>query len=79
MADPTPTARAHGRSLADFAPLSDAEQKLIACARSGEVCALNPKRPKKSTKANTIRAGLIRFLALGGDDDNPVQIGRAHV
>ena len=72
MADPTPTARAHGRSLADFPNLSVAEQKLIACARSGEGCELDPKRPEKPTEANTIHAGLIRFLALGGDDDNPV-------
>ena len=72
MADPKPTARAHGRSLADFPKLSAAEQKLIACARNGEWCELDPKRPEKPTEANTIRAGLIRFLALGGDDDNPV-------
>ena len=72
MANPKPTARAHGRSLADFAPLSAAEKKLIACARNGELCELDDERPEKSTKANTIRAGLIRFLALGGDDDNPV-------
>ena len=72
MADPTPTARAHGRSLTDFAPLSAAEQKLLACARSGAVCELDDERPEEPTKANTIRAGLIRFLALGGDDANPV-------
>ena len=72
MADPKPTARAHGRSLADFPNLSEAEKKLIACARSGEGCRLDLKRPEEPTKANTIRAGLIRFLALGGDDDNPV-------
>ena len=72
MADPKPTARAHGRSLVDFAPLSDAEKTLIACARKGEDCRLDPKRPEEPTEANTIRAGLIRFLALGGDDDSPV-------
>ena len=72
MADPKPTARAHGRSLADFPKLSVAETKLIACARHGEGCELDPKRPEEPTKANTIRAGLIRFLALGGDDENPV-------
>ena len=56
MADPTPTARAHGRSLADFPKLSVAEKKLIACARHGEWCRLDPKRPDEPTEANTIRA-----------------------
>ena len=72
MADPTPTPRAQGRSLADFPKLSAAEKELVACARSGEVCELDDERPEKPTKANTIRAGLIRFLALGGEDAHPV-------
>ena len=72
MADPTPTARAHGRSLSDFGKLSVAEKELLACVRSGDICFLDNERPEAATKANTIRAGLVRFLALGGDDKNPV-------
>ena len=79
MADPKPTARTHGSSLADFVPLTAAEQKLVACARNGEMCTLNPKRPEEPTEANTIRAGLIRFLALGGDDENPVHEAGVHL
>ncbi len=66
--------RAFGRSLSDFPNLNAAEKKLIACCAKGATCVLGDgTRPDASTKANTIRAGLIRFLALGGDDSNPVQ------
>lgn len=65
--------RAFGRSLSDFPNLSDAEKKLVACCAQGEICELgNGKLPKAATAANTIRAELIRFLALGGDADHPV-------
>ncbi|MCW1985241.1 UNVERIFIED_ORG: hypothetical protein M2348_000973 [Sphingomonas sp. R1F5B] len=61
-----------GRWLGDFGPLSAAEQKLVAACAKGEQCILSTERPESETKANTIRAELIRFLALGGDAENPV-------
>jgi hypothetical protein len=65
--------RAFGRSLGDFPKLGAAEKRLVACCARGEVCELGDgTRPEKATAANTIRAGLIRFLALGGDAENPV-------
>jgi hypothetical protein len=64
--------RAFGRSLSDFVKLSAAERRLVACCARGEICELGEERPEKATVANTIRAGLIRFLALGGDAENPV-------
>lgn len=70
--------RASGRSLSDFwlegveGRLHPGEQKLLeACAR-GEVCVLGVKRPEVQADENLVRAGLVRFLALGGDEDNPV-------
>lgn len=67
------TNRAHGRSLADFPDRSDAENEMIACARMGEPCFLGDStRPEASSKERLIRAELIRFLALGGDDETPV-------
>jgi hypothetical protein len=64
--------RAFGRSLSDFGKLSAAEKRLVACCARGEACVLGDERPEEATVANTIRAGLIRFLALGGDAENPV-------
>lgn len=65
--------RAFGRSLSDFPKLSDAEQQLVACCAQGEICGLGDgSRPEAATDANTIRAELIRFLALGGDATHPV-------
>ncbi|MFD2781319.1 hypothetical protein ACFS32_09540 [Novosphingobium pokkalii] len=61
-----------GRWLGDFAPLSEAEEKLVAACAKGEPCVLDAERPEQATAANTIRAGLIRFLALGGDAKNPL-------
>ena len=68
----------HGRWLGDFEeenPLSAAEKALVAACARGE--AWEPedwdgKRPDEATPANTIRAGLIRFLLLGGDAEHPV-------
>ena len=45
---------------------------MAKCA-GGEACILGDgKRPTAATTANRIRAGLIRFLLLGGDDAHPV-------
>ncbi len=66
---------AQGRWLGDFARLSAAEARLVACCARGEdwfPTGWNEKRPEKPTAENTILAGLIRFLALGGDALRPV-------
>lgn len=71
-------ARAYGRSLKDFEdekPLNGAERTLIERARRGEVAPIGREVPKDGDKdkdAKTIRAGLVRFLALGGDSETAV-------
>jgi hypothetical protein len=62
--------RAFGRSLSDFPEPSDAEKIVIAAARVGEFATLGDRRPvtEEERKTRTVRAGLVRFLALGGDD-----------
>ncbi len=65
--------KAHGRSLGDFPNLSAIEKSLIASCRIGVPLLISDgTRPEKSTDVNTIRAGLIRFLLLGGDAEHPV-------
>jgi len=64
--------RPFGRSLTDFESLSEAEQKLIACAARGETCVIGDKAPEARSQTNVVRPALIRFLALGGDDHAPV-------
>ena len=74
-APPRPTNLAHGRWLGDFPRLTAAEKALVAyCARGEEWKPRNwdETRPEAPTRANTIRADLIRFLALGGDPAHPV-------
>lgn len=47
--------------------LSEAEKKLIEGCKRGELTTLgNGSRPKRSSKARTIRADLLRYLILGG-------------
>ncbi len=66
--------RAFGRSLSDFPDRNKAEEKLLACARAGEPAEFGDTVPETEDekKDRTIRAGFVRFLALGGDDDAPV-------
>lgn len=61
-----------GRWLGDFAPLSRVEQDLVAAAATGTFCRPSACRPDSATDDNRIRAELVRFLALGGDDKHPV-------
>lgn len=51
-----------------------AERKVLAAAKAGEMAELSPLgvRPEKATAATRIRAGLIRFLMLGGDNVYPI-------
>lgn len=71
---PAGKARAFGRSLADFGELNSAEQEVLDAAREGRWPNFSSSIPKTDDekKARTIRAGFVRFLALGGDDANPV-------
>lgn len=62
----------HGRSLADFLPLKPAEQILLKCAAQGLVTEIATQHPEDATPDNTVRAGFLRFLILGGDEQNPV-------
>jgi hypothetical protein len=61
-----------GRRLEDFPHRSSAEDELLRCCRLGIVAEIGPSRPDGATSENRIRAGFLRFLALGGDDDAPV-------
>jgi hypothetical protein len=64
--------RARGRSLKDFPNLTAAERKLLRACRDGTTANFGGGLPISSTKANAIRPSLVRFLLLGGDDENPV-------
>jgi hypothetical protein len=67
-------ARAFGRSIGDFGELNNAEKEIIAAAREGQPAVFGdtiPETPEDRKKA-TVRAELVRFLALGGDDATPV-------
>ncbi len=70
--EPPPAPHALGRSFADFPNLSTAETTLLRCCRKGEVANFGETRPRWRTDANRIRAGLVRFLCLGGDAQAPV-------
>ena len=68
-----------GRSITDFEPLYDTERKLIEFAREGTEYIVSEDRPDfsgpnapENNAHNRIRACLLRFLALGGDDSVPV-------
>lgn len=65
----------HGRWLEDFGRLSAAETRLLRDVANGFMwrpVKWDGKRPTKATAANRLRGGLIRFLLLGGDTNNPV-------
>lgn len=57
-------ARPKGRSLADFEPLRPAEERLLAACAWGSSATAAGKEP--------IRAGFVRFLILGGDEETPI-------
>jgi len=64
--------RPSGRTLSEFGRLSRAEKFLVDCCQRGLQVNIADTRPEKGTPANRVRAKLIRFLALGGDDSAPV-------
>jgi hypothetical protein len=65
-------ARAFGRSLDDFPDRSAAETTLLECCRLGQLAVIPGGRPEQESDANRVRADLVRFLLLGGDDKAPV-------
>ncbi len=52
--------------------LHPAEQKLLECVSTGEVCEIANERPVAATRENNIRSSFLRFLILGGDKNVPV-------
>lgn len=68
----TESVKAVGRTLAEFQPLKPAEEKLLEACRQGVVANVSNKRPEAANDNNTVRAGFLRFLALGGNEQNPV-------
>jgi hypothetical protein len=65
------SAHTFGRVRSDFGELSEAEKALLECVRKGEECKFG-NRPSAPDDTKKIRAGFIRFLALGGDKNNPI-------
>jgi hypothetical protein len=58
-----------GRALADFLPLLPAEQKIVAELAFGEFDRLGDGlRPESPDLERVVRAALLRFLLLGGDE-----------
>lgn len=49
-----------------------AERTLLQACRIGEVAVISEQRPEQATDENTVRAGFLRFLLLGGDHSTPV-------
>lgn len=62
----------YGRWLGDLEPLSMVERQLVEHCARGAPLTLGNERPEKALAGNKIRAGIIRFLLLGGDDWNPI-------
>jgi hypothetical protein len=67
-------ARPFERSLGDFGRPTYAEQELLQWCRRGVDCVIAKDRPAAHEKNadNIVRARFLRFLILGGDDENPV-------
>ncbi|WP_210485403.1 hypothetical protein [Microvirga antarctica] len=56
-------------SLADFQPLSQAEEKVVALLRTGDFDRLGDGlRPEEATPERVLRAKFLRFLILGGEE-----------
>ena len=65
--------RPHGRRLSDFGELKEAEKILLECCATGQEAKIGEAVPTDDADPNTIvRAGFLRFLLLGGDEDAPV-------
>ncbi len=64
--------RAKGRSIEDFPNLTAAEKKLLKACQEGRIAKFGDQLPKSKSTRNTVRGELVRFLLLGGDNENPV-------
>jgi hypothetical protein len=62
----------YGRSIRDFEPLLQAEKILVDACNAGQEAIISNDRPSSPTENNKIRAALLRFLILGGDEETPV-------
>jgi hypothetical protein len=61
-----------GHTLAEFRPLSSAEAELLKASRAGRIAQIGLEVPESESDANSVRAGFLRFLALGGDMAAPI-------
>ena len=59
-------------TIKDFEPFQPAESMLIAACEKGEIAKISQDRPTKPTSDNTVRADLIRFLAIHGAEQDLV-------
>ncbi len=62
------TSKPFGRSLEHFLPLLPAEEVLIEACSTGNFSNSNSPRPETPEQGKYIRAELLRFLLLGGDE-----------
>jgi hypothetical protein len=61
-----------GRTLVEFGALSRAERMLLDACAQGTVAQVGANRPNESTPENSVRAGFVAFLAMGGDEGAPI-------
>lgn len=67
------------RILQHYKPLNPVEKKLLAYSTTGARFSIAKQRPVAGTAENTIRASFLRFLILGGDDKNPIDLNGVHL
>ena len=66
-------------ALQEFEPLNPAERKLLDASLKGEPCSFAGARPSAATEENEVRAGFLRFLALGGENRTAVHDSGIHI
>jgi hypothetical protein len=79
--------KSHGRSLSDFCKddigkfigLRAAEERLRLAAEQGHLCSLTATDGNVGGADRMIRAGFLRFLLLGGDEEAPVHERGVHL
>lgn len=65
-------ATAFGRSIADLPNLNETERLIVQAARTGDYADCKTSSLETDDVVETVRGALVRFLALGGDDQTPV-------
>ncbi len=58
------------RTIAELEPLSDAEAEVLRCALEGQAAVLGDVLPAPDAAGVSLRAGFVRYLALGGCEVN---------